>query len=294
MLEIQFIVNGKTAIGELYDDEVPLTCKAVLELLPLKMDLHYAKIAGQEVFSMIPLIMPVEKFSNVTDLKPGSIAYYPGNQMFCVFYGKAQPEECGVTVFSELKASEEFKAELDKVWECQGTQMIILQPGSDKKEEKYKHLIGEKWKDLWERAPQDLIELLKKRGFSEPVGPVIFAAGDLRKISSVVWTFREHLSETGDFDFQIFNRIISSGSRIIGGWYGLKNIEDAFQEYLRMIDKKPEDIKVIIDDMVLFAGRVALWADSLIPWRYFNDIMIEKKDWIAPENRISLSINRDK
>lgn len=281
MLEIQFIVNGKTAFGELYNDEVPLTCKAVLDLLPLKVDLHYAKIAGQEVFSIIPLIMPVEKVSNVTDLEPGSIAYYPGNQMFCLFYGQPQPEECDVTVFGKLKASDEFKSELDKVWKAQGTEMLIQQPDSSKERETYKHLIGEKWNDLWEKAPEELLKLLDKRGFSEPVGPIVFAAGDLKKISSEIWAFREHLLETGDFDFQIFNRLISSGTSILGGWYGLKNIEEAFQQYVRMIDSRQEDINLIIDDMVLFAGRLALWADSLIPWAYFNDVMIEKNDWKA-------------
>jgi hypothetical protein len=225
--------------------------------------------------------MPIEKFSNVTDLKPGSIAYYPGNQMFCIFYGRAQPEECGVTVLGKLKASDEFKAELDKVWKCQGAEMLIQQPNSSKKRETYKHLIGEKWNGLWERAPEEFLKLLEKRGFSEPVGPIVLAAGDLRKISSQIWVFREHLLETGDFDFPIFNRIISAGSSILGGWYGLKDIEEAFQQYIRMLDSRQEDTNFIIDDMVLFAGRVSLWADSLIPWAYFNDVMIEKEDWKA-------------
>ena len=65
MKKINLRLNGKTAYFELFEKEAPITCAKLLEILPQKIDIHYAKFAGQEILGVIDdELMPEVRLEN--------------------------------------------------------------------------------------------------------------------------------------------------------------------------------------------------------------------------------------
>ena len=79
-----------------------MTCQAIVNMMPHENLLNYAKIAGEEVFFGIPLILSLERASEVSGLSAGSVAYWPNRRVFCVYYGPPQEEAATVTVFGKI------------------------------------------------------------------------------------------------------------------------------------------------------------------------------------------------
>jgi hypothetical protein len=111
---------------ELLHDGAPRTCRAIADLLPLEGELHYAKIAGEEVFFGIPLLLPVEHGAHVPDLPAGSIVYWPVRQVFCLYYGQPQDEAATVTVFARVTENLEGLRRIgEQVRACQGERVRV-------------------------------------------------------------------------------------------------------------------------------------------------------------------------
>lgn len=277
MKQIEFEVNGVTAACELYENEVPDTCKAIMDLLPLEIGLHYAKFAGQEVFGIIPLLLPLEKYTLVSSLKTGSVAYYPDRQLFCIYYGQVQEEEAGVTVIGQLIANEEFIKELETVRDNQGTKIIIREPECRKKATiTYKHIIRLD-EDIWDKPPKEITDLMKRRGYTQPIGPILYGEGGLRDLIGILWRVRELYEKTSKIDMQFFRCVTDYFCQIIGGWCGLKRVAGAIQEYSDLLENSDTGKMEILEDMILFTGRVHMWIDLLIPWEKFNESICDYK-----------------
>ena len=101
---INLKLNDKTAYFELFEEEAPITSKRLLEILPVKMDIHYAKFAGQEVFGVVPMMAPIEGGKSLKEIDRGCVAFYPDRAFFCIYYGDLQDEEVSITVIGQLYA----------------------------------------------------------------------------------------------------------------------------------------------------------------------------------------------
>ena len=102
MSNLQLKIDGEAITCELLNDRAPNTCRAIEELMPFRGELHYAKIAGEEIYFGIPLLLPLEQSSAVHGLPAGSVAYWPDRQVFCVYYGAPQEEAATVTIFARV------------------------------------------------------------------------------------------------------------------------------------------------------------------------------------------------
>ena len=74
------------AIGELIRFHAPVTVEAILKALPLE---NMARVWGEEVYFPISVKVGAEKSKN--NIEPGTLAYWPEGNSFCIFYGKTQP-----------------------------------------------------------------------------------------------------------------------------------------------------------------------------------------------------------
>jgi len=127
--KITIQIGDQIGLAELLESRAPKVCKEICKLLPFEADLHYAKIAGEEVFSIVPIFLPYEPNAivKVNDIKTGSIAYFPDRQMICIFYGKIQEEDAKITIFARITENlEGIKKEGEKVRIYQGKKTIKM------------------------------------------------------------------------------------------------------------------------------------------------------------------------
>ena len=130
MKKITIQIGDQIGVAELLESIAPKMCEEICKLLPFKADLHYAKIAGEEVFSILPVFLPYEPNAivKVNDIKTGSIVYFPDRQMICIFYGKIQEEDAKTTIFARIIENlEGIKKEGEKVRIYQGKKTIKME-----------------------------------------------------------------------------------------------------------------------------------------------------------------------
>ncbi len=73
---------GEVVRCEFLPDASPRLCKVLEGLIPLKGELHCAKITGDEVFMIVPVTSPpVEEGVRVRSLAGGAIAYWPDRSL---------------------------------------------------------------------------------------------------------------------------------------------------------------------------------------------------------------------
>lgn len=103
MTSIRLIVGEEVVTCELLTATAPETCAAIHKLLPFETELHCAKMAGDEIFFAIPLMMDIEQGGTHShNLSPGLLSYWPNRPLFCVFHQEAQEEDATVTVFGRV------------------------------------------------------------------------------------------------------------------------------------------------------------------------------------------------
>lgn len=114
MHPITIHVGELTLEAELNDTGV---AGAVREALPLE---GQGRFWGDEIYFSIPV--SVENEDATTDLEVGDLAYWPGGNAFCIFYGPTPASANGspvpaspVTVIGTVKGDAEKLKEVDRV-----------------------------------------------------------------------------------------------------------------------------------------------------------------------------------
>ncbi|MCU1526244.1 MAG: hypothetical protein JWP75_7 [Frondihabitans sp.] len=95
---IDFIVDGKqTCAIKIFDDIVPHTAAVLRENLPITTRLQHATLVGDQLFAVLPLVIPMENLIMTEDLVAkgreekgtvaGTVVFYSPRQVFGVTYG---------------------------------------------------------------------------------------------------------------------------------------------------------------------------------------------------------------
>ena len=269
-------VNDAYGVIDLFEKEAPASLRAISTLLPLEIDLHYAKIAGQEVYGMVPLILPLENRKKVGDLDAGTVAYFPDRQMFCIYHGEVQPEDAMVTVLGKLRPDPGLFEVLESV-KTNASVHLYLSDSKDfnPKKSQVFNLPGEGWESFWENPIDEIVDLTMRKGQTMPSGPIISACGDALKLTGVLWEIRRLLIEEGHFDGKTFRAVTGHFQDVIGGWYGLRKSASAINAYTRSVCSGKNRL-ANLEEMILFSGKLHMWIDSLIPWEMINELFVKK------------------
>lgn len=115
----RFIINvgGTRAVAELLEREAPTLSRCIWDNLPIESFSVHAKFAGREMIVMVPFYAEAE--NEILNVQPGDVAYYPGRQTLCIFYGDTQPFGY-VSVFARI---------IDKLDDLQATGDRLLRAG---------------------------------------------------------------------------------------------------------------------------------------------------------------------
>lgn len=267
-------VNGKKAQVELFKDEAPETITKLQSILPQKIELHYAKFAGEEVFGIVPLLMPLEKKTNVNNLTKGAVVYYPERQLFCVYYGELQEEDCNVTVIGRLISTEVFNLEMEKARYHQGIPMTITNWDG----EAFIHGAPKGFPAtpdfLWDKPPAEIHDLIYREGVMQPGGPTIYAEAETRKLAEILWAYRQVFIGNQEDSRLLMEKILCLSINRIGGWCGLKDCAAVIGQYLERLKTESNKLAVL-DALILYTNRLNMWLDLLIPWDTCNEAIIK-------------------
>lgn len=277
MKKINLKLNGKTAYFELFEKEAPITSARLLSILPQKIDIHYAKFAGQEILGELPMMAPIEGGKSLADINCGCVAFYPDRALFCIYYGDLQDEEVSITVIGQLYADDEFVAEMEKCRFRQGDVLEISDPDAEQKEvEHHKFLIDTKVK--WDAFPADVLKVYSKRGISLPGGPIINAEGETRKLADLTYTLYSSIRNGETYGKEFISRLLDYYTLKIGGWCGLSDCAEDIQSYKSLLFSGKYSEEEVMLDFVFWANRVNLWLDLLVPWEDITELMRRPND----------------
>lgn len=277
MKRINLKLNDKSAYFELFEEEAPVTSKRLLEILPVKMDIHYAKFAGQEVFGVIPMMAPIEGGRSLKEIDRGCVAFFPDRAFFCIYYGDLQDEEVSITVIGQLYADDEFVAEMEKCRCRQGDVMEISDPDSDKTEfTDYRFMIDSKMG--WDKLPEDIRNVYMKRGIALPGGPIINADGEARKLSDFIYTLYTSVVNGESYDLEFTGKLLDYYAFKIGGWCGMNDCADDIRKYKELLLAPDADLEAILIDFIFYANKMSMWIDLLIPWEDVTELMRRPDD----------------
>lgn len=135
-------------------------------------------------------------------------------------------------------------------------------------------------KAIWEKVPDEIHRIKKRKGLMQPAGSIVYAESETRKLQEILWVFKNLLKEkqiTIDNLKNSLKAILEHFSERIGGWCGLTDTSTLLKNTSELISKLDtnEELNNILDELMLYSGRVNIWIDLLIPWNDLNEQMKE-------------------
>ena len=234
-------VKGHTSSLEVFEERAPKTVAAISNRLPMKIDLHYAKIAGQEVYGMIPLILPLENKGTVGDFETGTVAYYPDMQMFCIFHGKVQPENAPASVIGKIHPDPALFQILESIKDNPGVELLLSDSDDFGPLKPFRfRLLGEKWGTFWEKPVEEITALTKRTGQTMPSGPILLSWGSVISFRGFLWNIYQLFQEKGYFDEMSFRAVAEHAKAVLQGWYGLTETAAAIDVFAESICRGKE------------------------------------------------------
>ena len=83
-LVFTFVDEGVSAVAELFEDQAPKSCAAVLAALPQNNEAHHATYSGSEIAFILDRDLGVGKENATSKVIPGDLAYtrFEGGEMW--------------------------------------------------------------------------------------------------------------------------------------------------------------------------------------------------------------------
>lgn len=131
-------------------------------------------------------------------------------------------------------------------------------------------------KKIWEKIPEEVRRIKKRKGIMQPAGSIVYAESETRKLQEILWVFKNLLKEkqiTIDNLKNSLKALLEHFSVRIGGWCGLTDTSTLLKNASELISRldTSEELNNILDELMLYSGRVNMWIDLLIPWNDLNE-----------------------
>jgi len=287
-MEMEIDLEGTRAIARLDAAAAPATCEALAGLLPFSTTVHYAKIAGDEFYLHVPLVLDVERGRRVPVLPRGAVAFWPERQLFCVYHGRIQDEDATVTFLGQIVGNlEGLAAAGDRLREGSpaGPRVAHLRPvGSEAAPRVAPHDLVQRstplagrvaaaYAAIAERAPGEVRALLAQRGVMRPAGPVLYAEAETRKLHETLWLIRQEARASGVVP-SLASTILRHCAGRLRGWYQLGDAAALVDEVAGALPGLPcAQATEVVEALMLYVGRLNLWVDASIPWDGLNRLL---------------------
>lgn len=255
------------------------TQKAVLNALPMTLQLHTPKIAGSHIYWHAPFVEDVEGATHVLAAKPGAFIYWPVRQFLEITFAPLQAETAQITVLGHLDAPVEGIAELAQALKAEQGQKIF--DGSLSYADKAntpewpqsslpEDIIGAR-KALWMSCPEEIQHLTQSRAIMHPAGPVFAAESEARVLHELLWWIRAEANQTDQNILRHTAALVlnKAATRLRDFCHLSETSATLFRLEAAMKEAVP--FAELIDESILIAGRIGAWLDLLIPWNNVNE-----------------------
>ncbi len=303
---LDFVYAGQRYTIALDHAGAPNTLAQLQEHLPVRIDLHCAKIAGRHIFWHAPFIAELERGQDVLSVPPGTLLYWPERQFLELTYGPLQEEAAQITVLGRLTGPIDWLIDLgEELRREQGSRIFWaeleyangdmpveapLEPtcGDARLAALYAARVA-----VWASEPDSVKELLDRRGILQPYGPLAMAEGEFRKLQELLWRYlSQHASGFTQSNIATASAFLVDAfrSRIVG-LCGMHACADILDQSTALLCERPDLVEPTLKELVLYAGRMAGWLDLHIPWNQLNSIMVQTRDSNEPASVVTLPKN---
>lgn len=260
----------------------PNTLAALARALPLPLQLHTPKIAGNHIYWHAPFIAPVEGGTAVLDAPPGAFIYWPVRQFLEITYAPLQAETATVTVLGHLHGPASGIAALaEELRRAQGATLfsgrLALADASDaaptasSPEGVPAQLLAAR-QALWAACPDDIAGLARSRALMHPAGPAFMADGEARALHETLWWIRERRGAEDNAKLVFAATLALSRTALrLRDFCHFTTSSQLLFDLERAMTERPERFAALLDEAILSTGRISAWIDLQIPWNSVNE-----------------------
>jgi hypothetical protein len=257
----------------------PRTAAALLASLPDRIDIHCAKIAGNHILWHAPFVVDAEATGDVMQVPPGGFLYWPERQFLELVFDALQAESAQVTLLGRLESGvEDLRALGRRVQARQGHETLWAQLLSRDtpptaapmpSDPALTEIVAAR-RAIWRAPPSEIATLMARRGVMLPAGPLVYAEGYARHLHETLWRLRA-IARAGDVPFAVRAGGEALGLAVarIAGFCHLLEAGAVLERIAASLRARPDLAATILDEAILYAGRLAAWLDGRIAW---NDI----------------------
>lgn len=255
------------------------TQRALLNALPLPLQLHTPKIAGSHIYWHAPFVEDVEGATHVLSAAPGAFVYWPVRQFLEITFAPLQAENAEITVLGHLDAPIEGIAALAQTLKHEQGRRILSgtleradrQSSAPEATQLLPPDILSARAKLWAACPADISGITASRAIMHPAGPVFAAEAEARVLHELLWWVR---AERGKRDEGVLRQTAAlalnkTATRLRDFCHMEETPALLFRLEAGMTEELPFD--ALIDESILVAGRIGAWIDLLIPWNDLNE-----------------------
>jgi hypothetical protein len=286
-----FACEGAEYEIELTADYAPQTLAVLRESLPAAADIHCAKIAGCHIMWPVPFVHRVEKAADVMTMAPGSFFYWPERQYLEITYDELQTESAAVSVLGRLKGDVAWLRDYaDRNRREQGRRLftadVFLKGGPRSAEAAPVPDGTDPWSRLrsarqaaWMAEPTEIGALMAREGLMMPFGPLAMAEGEMRKLHELLWRlWNEPARYTDAEKAAIAGFTLEAAITRVAGFCHLTETGAALRYGIECLGLGEPPLEAVLEELVLYAGRIAAWLDLHIQWWGMNEITLGARE----------------
>ena len=286
--KLVFRAEGEDRVLSLTSEFAPSTLAALLRCLPAQIDIHCAKVAGSHIMWPVPFVERVEKAADVLTMEPGSFFYWPERQYLEITYAELQAETAAVSYLGKLEGDVDwlrdyadrnrreqgrrvFNAELFAVGDSDAKESAESEAGEGPLSRLRSARIA-----VWREQPEEVQTLLDRRGLMIPFGPLSLAEGEMRKLHELLWRLWNDTTRYRDAEkttIAVF--AIEAAIARVAGFCHMTEVGAVLQTGADLMAEGDAEVSVVLEELVLYCGRIAAWLDLHICWWPMNEITLE-------------------
>lgn len=283
-----FRVNGADHRIVLTDEYAPKTLHSLLGHLPVTADIHCAKIAGCHIMWPVPFVERVEKASEVLSMPPGSFFYWPERQYLEITYDELQSEAAAISYLGRIEEDAEWLLEYaDTNRREHGqkafTARVFVEGDETQREPSFMPSGIDAWSRLcsarlaaWSKEPEDVQRLMDRQGLMIPYGPLSMAEAEMRKLHELLWRIWDDRTRyTSDEKRTLAVFAIEAAITRVVSFCHMNSVGAVLEDGITCLEDGAVGAVAVLEELVLYCGRIAAWLDLRICWWPMNEITVK-------------------
>jgi hypothetical protein len=122
---------------------------------------------------------------------------------------------------------------------------------------------------------------MSRRGVMLPLGPLLTAESEARKLHETLWLLRDR-SDPDAFTAAATAMLLRGAADRLANFAGLGEAGGFAARAADLLEASDTDVRAMLDELILWAGRLSGWLDLCIPWQGVNAVTEEAAATLFP------------